>query len=207
MAQNNAYDDISQLDLEAPAQIDWENIDTGSDYHVPPVPIDASGKKIEFTIGPLPRPKFKADKNKQLMAVFENVAIQGEAHKLSFYNVSTTLFPTRDKKGTRNVSAAAILFLACGLRMDPQSSEQYQSAFLACEGRTFKATGDWRGYAKSTDETIAGYKNFPQDPADPTRKLPVVPKGATYTDKLGVKKVLRAEVLFAGFDIRPVVPE
>lgn len=208
MPTNTSYDDISQLELDEPQQIDWTDVDTGSDYHVPPVPVEADGKtRVVFTIGPLPRPKFKADRNKKLMAVFEGVQVQGSDHKIGFYNVSTTLFPNRDKTGTRNVSAAAILFLACGVRIDPQNNDEYQAAFLACEGRTFQAKGDWRAHSTATDETIAGYQNFPVDPKDPTRRLAVVPAGSVYKDKNGMEKVLRAEVVFAGLDIRPVVPK
>jgi len=213
--------DIAQVKLAEPAQVDWDNYGKGSAYIPPPPAVDASGKLIPYYAV-----VEKAVEKASEYAVddegnfFLNFALdpfkitEGEAkgYTLKFVEVSTKPFTKSGPDNTRipikgNPNQLANYLRACGLTAKPQTNDQYRAAVKASLNKRFAFVGDWEARNKDTGEIIKGYINFPDDPDRPGQKKTILKQGDFYQvrDRNGSvtdTRRVEAEVMFANFKFK-----
>jgi hypothetical protein len=212
--------DIAQVKLREPEQVDWENYGKTSTYIAPPPAVGVDGKYLVYK-AVVEKATEKAsdyavddDGNPYLNFLLDPFKIaEGDAkgYLIKFTEVSTKPF-TKLVNGERvaikgNPNALANYLRAVGLTAKPQSNDQYRAAVRAAVGRQFSFVGEWEARNKDTGEKIQGYKNFPDDPDRPGQKKSILKAGDFYTvsDRNGSvtdTKRVEAEVMFANFKYR-----
>lgn len=147
--------DISQLNLDTPDQIDWDQyqgVGTGTGK-----PIPAAGT---YTVVTPDNIEYDA-KDGKLIAKLDPLKVIGPTN--AGYEVRFTRISTK-KYSNRNASPAGDYFKAHGLQTRPASQQDYLDAFQSTLGRPFQVDLDWEAYDKETRETIAkSMADFPDD--------------------------------------------
>jgi hypothetical protein len=212
--------DIAQVKLAEPAQVDWDNYGKGSSYIAPPPAVDVSGKLIPYyaivekaTEKPS---EYAQDENGEFLLNFSLDPFkitEGDAkgYALKFVEVSVKPF-TKLKDGVRvpikgNPNSLANYLRACGLTAKPQTNDQYRAAVKASLNKRFAFVGDWEARNKDTGEIIKGYVNFPDDPDRPGQKKAILKQGDFYQVRDANGSVtdtrrVEAEVMFANFKFK-----
>lgn len=205
--------DLSQLNLNEPEKMDWDNYHEGSSYRRPPVPIGPDGKARVFYAKVPNQISFGNTKAGDLtIEIGTNRDLPGmtivksgngaDGYELRNTRASVKKWTNKKTGEPMNVSQAGNFLKAAGVQAKPQTPQEYAAAALATRGKVVALTTDWQAYDKSTGESIEGYSNFPDDPERPGEKKAIVNKGDTYIDKDGVTRTAQAEVMFANGRVR-----
>lgn len=147
--------DISQLNLDTPDQIDWDNFQTagtGTGKPIPPAGTYSGAAPDTF--------QYQA-KDGKLVVLADPITILGPSN--AGYQVRFTRISTK-KYSNRNASPAGDYLKAQAVAAKPMSNEDYLDAFEQTKGRPFEFDLDWEAYDKETGETLARtMADFPDD--------------------------------------------
>lgn len=145
--------DISQLSLQAPDSIEWDQYQSSGEFMPPP----PKGKYM----GQAPTAfAFGGTAKGQLSVTIDPIVIQGptsQGYKVRFTRASVTRWP--NKMG----SMLGDYLRSNGVVAQPQTNEEYVSLVEATSNRVFPFLLDWEAYDKETGETTKGYDSFPSD--------------------------------------------
>lgn len=197
--------DIAGLNLNEPAQTNWDNYNPGSTYVAPPPALGPDGKPIVY-VGQAPKEfVFESTGDDNLLQVLLDpvTIVQGDAkgYTLRFTRANVRKF--KNKAGEEIEAHTLGNYLkACGSTAKPQRNAEYIAAVKQTAGRTFSFTVDWEARNKDTGEQIRGYKNFPDDPERPGQKKSILKPGDTYIDQDGNQQTVKSDVLFANARVR-----
>lgn len=213
--------DIAQVKLAEPAQVDWDNYGKGSSYIAPPPALDGSGKYIPyFAIVEKATEKAseyaKDEAGEYLLNYaldpFKIVSPEAAGYLLKFVEVSTKPFTKAGADGKRvpikgNPNSLANYLRACGATVRPQTNDQYRTAVKQAVGRRFLFVGDWEARNRDTGEVIKGFLNFPDDPERPGQKKAILKAGDFYqvrdaNGSVTDTRKVEAEVMFANFKFK-----
>ncbi len=205
--------DLSQLDLNAPEKMDWDNYHEGSNYRRPPTPIGNDGKPVVFNLKVPNEITFGATQNKDLTIEIgvgrDNPGLTivksgngADGYEVRNMRASIKKWVNKKTGQPMNVSQAGNFLRSAGVQAKPQTPQEYATAAMATRGKVVRATLDWSAYDKTTGEEIEGYANFPDDPERPGEKKAIVNRGDIYTDKNGITRTAQAEVMFANARVR-----
>ncbi len=196
--------DIAQVNLKEPEQVDWDALASGSSYVAPPPALDANGNPIVY-FG-VTEPKETDPDEGYLNYLFDPIKLTRsggyDGYTLRFTRASTRPFQKNGEPIKGNPNKLANFLRATGLAVKPQTNADYRAAVQATKGRPFPFTVDWEAYNKDTGEKIKGYLSFPLDPERPGQRKSILKQGDTYQEVdrkgnvLGVKRV-ESEILFA----------
>ena len=92
------------------------------------------------------------------------------------YKVRFSSFSAKKYKN-REGSQARDLLRAAGVSARPQSVDELKVLLKSISGRVIQFTGQWEAYNKDTQEETQGQENFPDDKANPGKKLPYIQDG------------------------------
>jgi len=200
--------DISQLALDEPDVIDYENYDEGgsngaSGFSLPPT-VDENGENIIFTLQVGEDIKYtKAVSSGKLMATVDTMTVQGPVGadaQVRFSRFSSKQFSRNGQP--INKSQMGDFLKSGGVNVPKGATNQVMAdACDALRGRSIRAVLDWVAYDKATQTEYRGYTNFPlSDSGDGTR-WPGLKPGSTFlqtykgtTEKKSVENPLRANL-------------
>jgi hypothetical protein len=212
--------DLSQLNLTEPAQVDWANYGK-SNYQAPPAAIGPDGKFITYT-GIAKTAEVETeyvdkddDGNQYLTIKLDPVVIpEANNYEIRFASISVKPYTQVGSDGKRvakkgNPNRAADFLRAAGSQAKPQLNSEYLATAKAvvAQGKKFTFNIDWEAKNKETGEKIRGYNAFPQDPVTGQRKA-VLKAGDFYNvldskgQPTGEQKQVQSEVLFANAKLR-----
>lgn len=152
--------DVSQLNLQAPDPIEWDQYQEAGSPQAPPIAGTYTGavEKIDIT----------ATKEGKLMFVLDPVTIVGptaSGEQVRFTKVSTK------KYKNRNASPAGDYLRAHGIVLTHNpSNEEYVTLFESTVGKPFNFDLDWEAYDKEDQTSFEGMETFPVNP-DGTRNF------------------------------------
>lgn len=206
--------DLSQMNLKEPAQVDWE-APTGSSYQAPPPAAGPDGKAIVY-YGVAAEIKETDPDDGYLNVLLDPIKVVRngtyDGYQIRFTRCSTKPFMKKDAEGVLqpmkgNPNRLANFLRSTGVAGKPQQNSEYRSSIKAVTGRPFPFTIDWEAYNKDTGERLKGYQNFPDDPERPGQKKSILKKGdiAILRDNKGNQTgtmVVESEVLFANARLR-----
>lgn len=196
--------DIAQVNLKEPAQVDWDAL-SGSKWQAPPPAFGPDGKAIVYygTTVPVEDKPDEDNLNFLLDPIKLVKAGAYDGYQIRFVRASTkviTDFNTKlPKKGNPNKLAQYLR--AAGVQVKPQTNADYRAAVKTTANKPFAFTIDWEAYNKDNQESVKGFFNFPLD-SNGQRKS-ILHKGdvIALTDNKGVPNgqtyTVVSDVLFA----------
>lgn len=203
--------DIAQINLREPEQVDWEHYSSGSTYQAPPPALGNDGKPIVYY--GLLRGFKEADKSDDgyLNLILDPIEItrSGAFDKtlLKFTRASVKPFQRNGENIKGNPNKLANFLRAVGLQVRPQTNEDYLAAVKASLNKPFAFTIDWEGYNRDTGEAIRGFLSFPEDSERPGQRKSILKRGDLYniTDVKGAitgTGVVQSEIVFANARVK-----
>lgn len=202
--------DTAQLNLNEPAQCDWDTAYSGSKYVAPPPALGPDGKPIHYQ-GALKAATLTDPDDGFLNYMIDlEINAPGQSYNGARARVwaSTRPFTKDDGSGTRvavkgNPNKLGSILRSAGLQAKPQTNADYQASIRAvlAQKKLVTFTLDWEAKNKDTGEVVKGFNAFPVDPATGNRK-PILKAGDTVNilsakgEVIGTSTV-KSEVLFA----------
>lgn len=197
--------DLAQVGLREPEQVDWDSLGKGSTYTPPPPALDANGKAIVY-YGIAEVQDSEPTKDGYLQVLLDPIKITrsgaADGYQIRFTRVSTQPFTKNGLPMKGNPNSFANFLRACQVAAKPQTNSDYLAAAKVTKGKVFPFTIKWEAYNKETGETVRGYENFPDDPERPGLKKSILKQGDVITERdakgnvIGTKTV-QSEILFA----------
>lgn len=145
---------------------DYDNYDDGAPQgsYAPPDPGRYTGKVPLIT-----DEAFGKTQEGYLSVLVDPIEILGNGgHTVRFTYLSAKKYKNRE------ASQVTDFLRSCGIAARPKTNEEVKAAVKQASGRTFQFGLDWEARNKTTGEKVKGKANFPQDPADPNKKLPYI---------------------------------
>jgi len=156
--------DVSQLGLDSPDPIDYDQYDEGggSAATLPPT-LDEEGNNIIFTLEVGEKIAFsRAQSSGKLMATIDTMKVvepEGGG-EVRFTRASSKQFERKGKP--INASQMGNFLRSAGIELPRNPTNQdLADACEAAKGALVRAVCDWRAYDKETRTTYEGYTNFP----------------------------------------------
>lgn len=190
--------DVSQLGLDAPDSIDYDNYDDGGggSSFLPPT-VGEDGENVVFTLQVGKDISFsKAQTSGKLMAKIDSMKVVGPCDCEASVNYTYVSSKQWERNGkTINVSQMGNFLRSAGISIPKGATNQVLAdACDATKNQNVRAVLDWVAYDKATDKEYIGFSNFPLSTANDGTRHPGLKPGSTFGDGTPVTNPLRANL-------------